>query len=349
MRQILKSGPPQKLINAYGTTEAGIMSTYYEITGLAAAAETIPIGRPVSNVRLYLLDSNTQPVPIGVTGEIYIGGDIGRGYLRRAALTAEKFVPDFISGIPGAKLYRTGDRARLRADGNFEFVGRIDRQAKIRGYRIELDSVQQALSSHPNVRQAFVTVREDQTGYKRLVAWVVPKDGLAFASHALRTYVQSRLPEFMAPAAIIAVDSLPLTRNGKVNAAALPDLGGRPKTNGFAPPETDFERGVAELWQRLLSLESVGRDDNFFELGGDSLLGMRLMVSIRDTFGIEVSLRSLFETGTLWEFCASICPSERDSGRLQLVAPPERDDKQTPAGPRIPEILESRVPNGVRI
>jgi amino acid adenylation domain-containing protein len=308
IRNILRHGPPRNLINAYGPTETGILTSIHKVVAVPEDATDIPIGRPVTNTRMYLLDSRMQPVPLGLRGEIYAGGDgIARGYYNRPELNREKFVADIFSGKPGALLYRTGDLARLRANGDFEFLGRIDDQIKIRGYRIEIPEVQLAVAAHPDVRQAFVMFREDQPGHKRLVAYVTLHRDLPCASDALRRFVNTKLPQYMTPAAFVVMDAVPLTPNGKVDRAALPAPSERSKAaNACAVPATDLERGVASIWEELLGVEKIGANDDFFELGGDSLLGMRLMVKLGSSRQERLSLRILFTSSTLRGFCAEL-------------------------------------------
>ncbi|HVV47898.1 MAG TPA: amino acid adenylation domain-containing protein, partial [Bryobacteraceae bacterium] len=307
LRNILKTAPPGKLVNAYGPTEGCIIASCYHIEDIEENATSIPIGRPLTNVRLYLLDGNLRPVPFGVPGEICIGGDIGLGYWRRPELTREKFIPDFISGKEGATFYRTGDMARLRADGNLEFLGRTDEQVKIRGFRIELGAIQIALASHPDVAEAIVIVREDQPGNRRLVAYVKLRRELEHAAEVLRRYALNRMPEYMVPAVIMPVDSIPLNANGKIDKTALTAPRERPQiAAAWETPLTQFQRAVANIWQDLLGVDKAGLNDNFFELGGDSLLAMRLTVSLRQSFGIGVALQSLFSSANLGEFCAAL-------------------------------------------
>ncbi|HVW09929.1 MAG TPA: amino acid adenylation domain-containing protein, partial [Bryobacteraceae bacterium] len=221
IRNILKAGPPGILVNAYGPTEGCIIAACYRIESLDDEATSIPIGRALTNAVVYLLDSHLRPVPFGVPGEICIGGHIAHGYWRRPELTRDKFIPDFIGGEAGAMLYRTGDVARLRADGVLEFLGRTDEQVKVRGFRIELGAVQIALASHPDVAEAVVIVREDTPGNRRLVAYVKLRRELPNAAEALRRYAMNRMPEYMVPAVIVPVDSIPLNANGKVDKTAL--------------------------------------------------------------------------------------------------------------------------------
>jgi acyl-CoA synthetase (AMP-forming)/AMP-acid ligase II len=321
IRSILKAGPPKNLVNAYGPTEGCIVASCHRIESVEEEAASIPIGRSLTNVMLYLLDGNLRPVPFGVPGEICIGGDIGAGYWRRPELTRQKFIPDFMSGREGATICRTGDMARLRADGNLDFLGRADEQITIRGVRIQLTAIQIALSSHPDVSEAIVVVRENQAGSRRLVAYVKLRRELQHAAQVLRRYAQSRVPEYLVPSVILLVESIPLNANGKVNRAALaaPREQRRIPT-GRESPRTELQQAVATLWRELLMVETVGLNDNFFDLGGDSLLGTRLTVSLRESLGIGVALQSLFSCATLRDFCAALEEAEFPPGRLEKVA-----------------------------
>jgi acyl-CoA synthetase (AMP-forming)/AMP-acid ligase II/acyl carrier protein len=321
LRNILKTAPPGNLVNAYGPTEGCIIASCYRIENIDENATSIPIGRPLTNVMLYLLDANLRPVPFGVPGEICIGGDIGLGYWRRPELTREKFIPDFIGGKEGATFYRTGDMARLRADGNLEFLGRTDEQVKIRGFRIELGAIQIALASHPDVAEAVVIVREDQPGIRRLVAYVKLRRELEHAADVLRQYALNRMPEYTVPAVIVPVDAIPLNANGKIDKDALITPRERPQIAApWEMPLTEFQQAVATLWRELLAVDKVGLNDNFFEIGGDSLLAMRLTVSLRESFGIGVALQSLFSSANLGEFCAALEAQDLVPGRLEKVA-----------------------------
>jgi len=321
LRNILRTAPPGKLVNAYGPTEGCIIASCYRIEHIDEGALSIPIGRPLTNANLYLLDVNLRPVPFGVPGEICIGGDIALGYWRCPELTREKFIPDFISGKEGATFYRTGDMARLRADGNLEFLGRTDEQVKVRGFRIELGALQIALASHPDVSEAVVIVREDQPGVRRLVGYVKLRREVEHAAEVLRRHMQSRVPEYMVPAVIVPVDSIPLNANGKVDKAALTAPRERPEiATLWETPMTQLQQAVATVWCELLGVENVGLHDNFFELGGDSLLAMRLTVSLRESFGIPVALQALFSSKSLREFCAALEAGELLPGRLEKLA-----------------------------
>jgi amino acid adenylation domain-containing protein len=286
-------GRPQHLLNAYGPTEATTFATWYEVT--STDDRIIPIGRPISNTQLYVLDQEGEPAPVGVVGEIYIGGDgVTRGYLGRPALTAERFVPDPY-GPAGQRMYRTGDLGCWRNDGNLEFVGRVDDQVKIRGFRIEPGEIAAVLRSHPMVGQAAVVAREDHRGQKQLVGYVVPAAEQNIDAGEIRRYLAGRLPEYMVPAAIVNLESLPLGPSGKLDRKALP----MPQATAYPvreyeAPVDEIERTVAAIWADLLALERVGRQDSFFALGGHSLLAMRAITRIQQQLGIAVELAELF-------------------------------------------------------
>ena len=319
------------VINAYGPTEATIGVAIYRVPRLSLSA-TIPIGKPIANTRIYILDVYGEPVPIGVTGELYIGGaGVARGYLNRPELTAEKFLLDPFVMEPGARMYRTGDLGRWLVDGNIEFVGRNDLQVKIRGFRIELGEIETSLSDYDGIRNAVVIVREDTTGDKRLVAYyssVAP--GTAIGAEQLRAYLLARLPEYMVPAAYVYLEAMPLTPNGKLDRKALP----APEhdayaTHGYEPPRGDTEQRLAAIWAEVLDLEHIGRHDSFFELGGHSLLAVQVTSRLRQGFSVEVAVRDLFihtaladlatfiESATRMDLPSSIVPCAR-SGRLPL-------------------------------
>ena len=288
--------------NMYGPTETTIWSGAVRVgaEALKGARGTAPVGGPVANTKLYVLDAGLRPVAVGVAGELYIGGDgLARGYLNRPALTAERFVPDPFASEPGARLYRTGDSVRWLADGRVEFIGRLDHQVKVRGYRIELGEVESALRTLAQVVDAVAVVREDEPGDKRLVAYVVSEGGAD--AGALRAHLKERLPEYMIPSAFVALDSLPLTPNGKVDKKALPapGLANAGGEGGYVAPRTQVEAALAELWRELLKVERVGVEDNFFELGGHSLLATQLIFRVRKAFKTEVSLFALFESPTV--------------------------------------------------
>jgi acyl carrier protein len=273
-------------------------------------------------VQVHLLDESLHPVPSGATGEIYIGGaGVGRGYRNYAELTAEKFIPDPFT--PGGRLYKTGDLGRQLADGQIMFIGRSDDQLKIRGYRIEPDEISGVLNRHPEVRNSIVVAQEDLSGDKRLVAYVVLDQGQDQTHSGLRDYLRSSLPEYMLPAVFVRVDDFPLTPHGKVDRGALPmpEAGNTLQDGAATPPRSEIEQQVAEILGELLDLNEIDLDDNFFLLGGHSLLGAQLMARLRDAFGIEIGLRSLFEAPTVAALSAEV---ERLSQAKEPIQAPVR-------------------------
>jgi natural product biosynthesis luciferase-like monooxygenase protein len=292
--------------NMYGPTETTIWSTTYALEGFGG---TVLIGKPTANTQVYVLDRNCQPVPLGVPGELFIGGDgVVRGYLHRPELTGERFVPDPFSATPGARLYRTGDLVRYRTCGNLEFLGRLDHQVKVRGYRIELGEIETALNRHPAVREVVVAAREDEPGDKYLAAYVVPHAGEGAKVVELRSYLRDRLPDYMVPSAFIAMDRLPLTPNGKVDRKALPapDQARRDLETAYMAPQDDAERTIAAVWQEVLRLEQVGTHDNFFDLGGNSLLMAQVSTKLRSALGRDISLVDLFRYPTVHALAKSL-------------------------------------------
>ena len=290
------------LRNQYGPTESHVVTEYTLQPPFGRWPSLPPIGRPVAGAEIYVLDSDLNPVPIGVAGEIYIGGvGVAKGYLNRPELTAEKFIPNPFRPDSASRLYRTGDLARYLADGNIEFLGRSDNQVKIRGYRIELGEIEAALGQLAAIQQAVVLAREDSPGDKRLVAYVVAAAGSAPSVEALRGFLQQKLPEYMVPSAFMFLDSLPLAPNGKLDRKALPAPDQtRPELDEiFVAPRTPVEETLASIWAGVLKVDKVGIHDNFFHLGGHSLLATQLISRIRDTFKLDLPLRSLFETPTV--------------------------------------------------
>nr|WP_276572270.1 non-ribosomal peptide synthetase [Pseudomonas sp. dw_612] len=298
--RVLNEGAPQHLLNGYGPTEATTFSTTHEIK--AVGAGSIPIGRPIGNTRVYVLDAQLRAVPLGVPGELFIGGaGVAKGYLNRPQLTVEKFIADPFNG---QSMYRTGDLGRHLPDGSIEYLGRNDDQVKIRGYRIELGEIESRLTQHESVKEAVVLVREDVPGEKRLVAYFTD-DGLVDLE-VLRAHLQSRLPDYMVPAAYVRLDTLPLTANGKLDRKALPapDLASM-VTRGYEAPVGDTEITLARLWAQVLNVERVGRHDHFFELGGHSLLAVNLIEQMRQV-GLSADVRVLFGQPTLAALAAAI-------------------------------------------
>jgi acyl carrier protein len=285
------------LLNNYGPTEATVNATAHPVV----PAPVIPIGRPLANTQIYLLDRRGEPVPAGVEGEIYIGGDgVARGYLNRPELTAERFVRNPFSDDTNARMYKTGDLGRWLADGNLEFLGRNDFQVKIRGFRIELGEIEAKLSGYAGVREAVVIAREDVPGDKRLVAYLVAAEGVELSGAELREALGRELPEYMLPSAFVQLDAMPLTANGKLDRRALPVPDALAlAVREYEAPQGPAEEAVAEIWQEMLKVPRVGRHDSFFELGGHSLLATRIMAAINARFGIDVSVRDVFESPTV--------------------------------------------------
>ncbi len=286
--------------NHYGPTETTVgVLTYRVEEPDDQKSLTLPLGRPIANTQIYVLDERAQPVPCGVTGELFIGGDsVGRGYLHHPGLTAEKFVPDSFGPTPGARLYRTGDRARQRVDGTIEFLGRVDDQIKIRGFRIELGEIEAVLGQEPAVQDAVVVAREDTPGEKRLAAYVVAQSPAQLSAAELRRHLRERLPEHMVPSDFVFVDKIPLTPNGKVDRRALP-VPNAELEEVFAESLTPTQEVVASIFSQVLGVEHKSRDDDFFECGGHSLLATRMMSRVREVFKVELPLRTLFESPTV--------------------------------------------------
>jgi amino acid adenylation domain-containing protein len=299
IRAVLEAGPPQVLANGYGPTESTTFAVVHIIHGVSPDAKSIPIGRPISNTTAYVLDSHMQPVPVGGTGELWIGGDgLANGYHRRAALTAERFLPDPFSARPGSLMYRTGDRVRWRPDGAIDFLGRFDEQLKLRGYRIEPSEIEFRVLDHPDVAHAFVTARETDGGL-RLVAYVVARAGAPSSwRRDLREALRQQLPDYMQPM-IRPLDALPLNSNGKIDRSALPLPGDDESHEPFVAPATETERRLASMWQQLLGRERVGLHDVFFQIGGHSILATQLVSRVRRELGVELPLRDVFEYPTV--------------------------------------------------
>jgi amino acid adenylation domain-containing protein len=311
VKTVLEHEPPERLLHVYGPTESTTFTTWYLVEEVTEAAKTVPIGKPLSNTQAYVLDRALQPVPVGVAGELYIGGaGLARGYLNRPELTADRFVPDPFSNEPGTRLYRSGDLVRYLPSGTIEFLGRIDQQVKIRGFRIELGEIEAVLEQHPAVREALVLAREDRPGEKRLVAYVTLKDESSkpFAIGELRRYLKEKLPDYMVPTVFVPLDALPLTPNGKVDRRALPapDVSRSNQPGVVVAPRNLLELQLVQIWEKLLDTRPIGVTDNFFELGGHSLLAVRLMAQIQRQFGQRLALASLFQEGATIEQLAGL-------------------------------------------
>lgn len=302
LHQYPPSSLPFALVNNYGPTEATVVATSGPVPPTEHPAMPPSIGRPIDNALVYILDEQLRRVPIGTPGELYIGGaGVARGYLGRPELTAERFVADPFGGEPGARMYRTGDLARFLPDGQIAFMGRTDHQIKIRGYRIEPDEIVSALNGHPAVQSSIVLAREDTPGDRRLVAYLLLAPGASVTASALRQALMSTLPDYMVPATFVRLEALPLTSNGKLDRAALPVPGqvNTLRDESFAAPATPTQERVASILASLLQVQEVGVDDNFFMLGGHSMLGAQLVMRIADAFGVDLSLRALFDAPTV--------------------------------------------------
>jgi amino acid adenylation domain-containing protein len=304
--------PGVRLLNTYGPTETTVAATRFDL--LAGGEEVVrraregidpPIGRPLADATAHVLDPWLRLLPGGMPGELALGGHgLARGYLARPAATAERFAPDpFAAERPGARLYRTGDRARRRPDGEIDFLGRIDRQVKIRGFRVELGEIEAALRRHTAVAEAVVTVRDDEPGRPRLVAYTVGRNGATPDGEALQDFLDGVLPDFMVPRTFVALDRLPLTPTGKVDRRALPAPGeagsGPGEVRPFTPPATPAEESLAAIFAEVLGLDRVGADEDFFRLGGHSLLLPQVLHRVRQAFDVEVPLRALYDEPTV--------------------------------------------------
>ncbi len=326
-RLLQREQRPAHVVNGYGPTETTTFACTHDIGDVAADARSIPLGKPIANTRIYVLDGHGQLVPVGVEGEIHIGGDgVARGYLNRAELTAERFLVDpFLAGARG-RMYKTGDRGRWLADGTLEYLGRNDYQVKIRGFRVELGEIEAKLNACAGIREAIVVAREDAPGDKRLVAYLVAHEYAELSLSGLREALSRQLPEYMVPSAFVQLDTLPLTANGKVDRKALPS----PEATAlivreYEAPQGEIEEAIAALWQEQLKVPRVGRHDNFFELGGHSLLAVQLISHIRAVLGVEVPLRDLFASPSL----AALAEGVRGAG-ASTMGRIQRADRNQP-------------------
>ena len=312
-------------INTYGPSEASIIATAYEPSAEDAGDElaSIPIGRPIANTQVYLLDRDLNPVPAGVSGELHIGGvGLARGYLNQSQLSAEKFINDPFSTHSEARLYKTGDLARYLDNGEIEFLGRTDDQVKIRGFRVEIGEVESALAQHPGIQEPVVVVGNDDTGGKQLVAYVVPVRKPAPSVSELRTFLRERLPDYMVPAAVVILDKLPLTPNGKVDKKALPEAtqAAVGRDDGERVPRDLFQAQLAPIWESVLGKKPISVDEDFFELGGHSLLAVRLMHRVEQTFGQRLPITTLLQAPTI-ERLAVLLRNEKSSPAWSSLVP----------------------------
>lgn len=312
IREVMRRSPPAVLLNAYGPTECTTFATMHHIERIEETERAIPIGRAVANGHLYILDAYMNPVPIGVVGEIYIGGGgVSLGYLNRPALTASRFIPDMFSGSAGGRLYKTGDLGRWRVDGAIEFMGRNDQQVKIRGFRVEPGEIEAQLLRHESVREALVVPRGGAAEKRRLIAYLTlqPTSQIAPSSVAevMRSYLKSSLPDYMVPSVFVTLERMPLTSNGKVDKRALPEPGAEAYVReAYEAPQTPLEQELAEIWQAVLQVERVGRNDDFFDLGGHSLLAMQVAARINAVMLAELPVKEVFDRRTLRELAEHI-------------------------------------------
>jgi acyl carrier protein len=292
-----------KVWNFYGPTETTIWSTAWRVEPEAA----ITIGRPLANTQLYILDEQLKPVPVGVAGELHIGGHgLARGYLGRPDLTAQRFIANPFSPESGSRLYKTGDWARYQPDGNVECLGRMDQQVKIRGFRIELGEIEATLRQHPSVANALVTARTDASGEKRLVAYVQTRNDAPPESQ-WREFILTKLPPYMVPSHFVTLKEFPLTPNGKIDARRLPQPGEVPTPERpYLAPEDNCERALAQIWEEVLSLPRIGRNEDFFALGADSLSATRAFARINRRFGIDLPLRAIFANPSVGALAAVV-------------------------------------------
>jgi amino acid adenylation domain-containing protein len=315
------------LINLYGVSEACIDSIFHACTR-TGSAHTIPIGRPIANTRVYILDEHKRPVPVGVPGELYLGGEgLARGYLKRSELTAEQFVPDAFHDEPESRMYRTGDRARYFPDGNIEFLGRVDTQIKLRGHRIELGEIEAVLAEHPAVRETVVVAREEGPGDKRLVAYLVRDGRLSDGDPDLREFLRHKLPDYMVPSVYIDLKALPLTPNGKLDRRALPAPTGeeRALSGVFVAPRGEMEERIAAIWRDVLGTREVGVRDNFFDLGGHSLLATQVTTRLRSDLRVDIPLDEIFWRPTVAEL-ANLAEALQDGVAVRTTKGRERGE-----------------------
>jgi aspartate racemase len=321
VNKISQALPTCRVINGYGPTESTTFACCYAVHPDSPIGPSLPIGRPIANRKVYVLDRQLQPVPVGVPGELYIGGaGLARGYFNRPELTAELFIPNPFGSEAGARLYKTGDLVRYLPDGNLEFLGRIDEQVKIRGYRIEPGEIEVVLGQHPVVQNSVVLARIDEFGDKILVAYVVPTSG-PLRVKELRRFLNEQLPDYMVPSAFMMLDPLPMTPSGKIDRRALPTPDrNRPELeDDFTPSQSPMEQQIAAIWSEVLDIEQIGRHDNFFELGGHSLLATRVVSRITQQLKVHLPLRILFEKPTVVGLAQHLQNIDRSSNSATII------------------------------
>jgi amino acid adenylation domain-containing protein len=309
-----------ELHNLYGPTEAAVDVTYWPCRR-HSEVRSVPIGRPVANTQIYILDRRMRPVPVGVPGELHIGGiQVARGYVNRPDLTAEKFIPDPFSAEPGAHLYKTGDLCKFLPDGAIDYLGRLDFQVKIRGLRIEIGEIESVLSQHPDVREVVVVAREDTPGAKRLVAYFVSSKSSNVNIDDLRTFLKGKLADYMVPSAFLQMEAFPLTSSGKADRKALPAPAGmRQIETAFVAPQSEAENAIAEIWKEYLKLDAVGVHDNFFDLGGHSLLLVRIMNRLQQVFGRTMTVVDMFQHPTIQGLAEFVTADSQEAPEAGII------------------------------
>ncbi len=341
--------PKVPLVNAYGPTECSDDVSHHAIfTPDAIDSARIPIGRPINNTQLYVLDRHLQPVPVGVPGELHVGGvGVGRGYLNRPELTAERFIPDPFSQEPGARLYKTGDLVRYLPSGELDYLGRMDQQVKVRGYRVELGEIESVLQEHPTVRESVVIVKEDTLGHNLLVAYIVPVAERTPNLNDLTTFLSTKLPDYMLPSAFVFLEKMPTMPNGKINRKALPepDMANLDLGMEFLAPRTPMESVLAAIWANVLNVDQISVNSNFFQIGGHSLAAAKVVNLINDIFQAEVPLRTLFESPTIAEFAGAILQDSVEQKRMESIAEMLLDLTNTPED-KMSSMLKIRRPSG---
>jgi amino acid adenylation domain-containing protein len=331
VRRAAENLPSTQIINGYGPTESTTFTCCYPIPHqLKPEIASIPIGRPIANTQIYILDRYLQPVAVGMPGELHIGGDgLARGYLNRAELTQQQFIPNPVSTDPNSRLYKTGDLARYLPDGNIEYLGRIDNQVKIRGFRIELGEIEAVLSQHPNVQVACVIAREDTPGEKQLVAYLVPQTEVTPTVSELRQFLANKLPGYMVPTAFVFLESLPVTQNGKVDRRALKAPTDNNNLDKFVEPRNQLELQLVQIWSKILKVDKVGVQDNFFDLGGHSLLAPYLMAEIKQQFGKDIPIVTLFQHPTIDQL-APVVQTDADYAISPCLVPIQPNGSKPP-------------------
>ncbi|MFN7141500.1 MAG: non-ribosomal peptide synthetase, partial [Limisphaerales bacterium] len=314
-QKALRELPETQLINGYGPTENTTFTCCFAVPQDWEGGRSVPIGKPISNTEVYVVDNLLQPVPIGVPGELIISGDgLAREYLKAPELTSQKYVWANLGAGQKQRCYRTGDRVRWLPDGNLEFLGRLDTQVKIRGFRIELSEIETVLAEDPAIEQCIVVAREDSTKTRQLLGYVVFKTGTTRTCSELREFLAARLPSYMVPSSFVSLSTLPLNSSGKVDRKNLPEGELLTSNEASARPATDTEQAIASIWSEVLDVQNPGRADNFFESGGHSLLATRVISRVNQVFNRNLPLRTLFEAPTIAGLAKAVSESQQNTG-----------------------------------